>query len=154
MAIHSAGILLYRFLDGRLQVMLVHPGGPYWARRDAGAWTIPKGVNEAGEDLLDTAMRELREETGIETAGPFIDLGEIRQPSGKIVHVWAVAQDVDVTQLVSNTFSLEWPRNSGIIRDYPEVDRGQWFGTGLARQKILPGQAGFLERLVRALSSV
>lgn len=151
MSLRSAGILLYRFVDGGLEVMLVHPGGPYWARKDAGAWTIPKGLREANENALDAARRELREETGFETHGPYIDLGEIKQPSGKLVHVWAVEQDADTAQLVSNTFSLEWPRDSGVIKDYPEVDRGEWFGIEEARKKILPGQAGFIQRLVRAL---
>lgn len=151
MNLRSAGILLYRFADGRPEVMLVHPGGPYWARKDEGAWTIPKGLCEANESPLDAAKRELREETGFESQGPFLDLGEIKQPSGKIIHVWAVEQDVDTARLVSNTFSLEWPRNSGVIREYPEVDRGQWFGIQEARKRILSGQAGFIERLMQAL---
>lgn len=149
MSLHSAGILLYRFAAGRLEVMLVHPGGPYWMNKDEGAWTLPKGLCEADETLLEAAQREFREETGFEAAGMSISLGEIKQPSGKIVHAWAVEQDVDTSLLTSNTFSLEWPRNSGVMNEYPEVDKGQWFGVEEARKKILRGQAEFIDRLVR-----
>lgn len=152
MKLRSAGILLYRFTAGRLEVMLVHPGGPYWAHKDAGAWTIPKGLCEADETPLEAARREFREETGFEAVGEFIALGELKQRSGKIVHAWAVEQDVDTSRIVSNTFSLEWPRNSGVINEYPEVDRGQWFGVDEARKKILCGQAGFVDRLLHVVS--
>jgi len=152
MSLCSAGILLYRFTDSRLEVMLVHPGGPYWVRKDDGAWTIPKGLCEVGEKPLDAARREFREETGFEVDGRLVELGELKQPSGKIVHAWAVEQDVDPARLVSNTFSLEWPPKSGLTSQFPEVDRGQWFGIEGARRKILRGQTGFLDRLVRRVA--
>jgi predicted NUDIX family NTP pyrophosphohydrolase len=152
MSLCSAGILLYRFVGGRLEVMLVHPGGPYWAHKDDGAWTIPKGLCEAHEAPLEAARREFGEETGFEVDGRFIELGELKQPSGKIIHAWAVEQDVDPAGIVSNTFSLEWPPNSGMTRQFPEVDKGQWFGIEEARRKILRGQAGFLDRLVRRVA--
>ncbi|MFA7388504.1 MAG: NUDIX domain-containing protein [Thiohalobacteraceae bacterium] len=151
MSIHSAGILLYRFAEGRLEVMLVHPGGPYWAKKDEHAWTIPKGLCEPDETPLDAARREFREETGFEAIGEFIELGQLKQPSRKIVHAWAVEQDVDTSRLVSNSFDLEWPRNSGVIKAYPEADKGQWFGIEEAREKILRGQVEFLERLMQTL---
>lgn len=151
MAIRSAGILLYRFVDGRLEVMLVHPGGPFWQHKDTGAWSIPKGLCEGDESPLETAKREFREETGFEAAGEFIDLGELKQPSGKIVHAWALGQDMDTSRIVSNTFSLEWPRNSGRVKDYPEVDRGEWFGIDMARERLLQGQLGFLDRLLASI---
>ena len=152
MTVHSAGILLYRFAVDGLEVMLVHPGGPYWAHKDAAVWTIPKGHCEEHESLLAAAKREFREETGFEADGVFIELGELRQPSGKIVHAWAVERDIDTSKIVSNTFSLEWPRNSGVINVYPEVDKGQWFEIEEAKNKILRGQVGFIERLQRALA--
>lgn len=148
MSLHSAGLLLYRIVAGRLEVMLVHPGGPYWAGKDDGAWSIPKGLCEADEMPLDTARREFTEETGFVAQGAFHALGELKQPSGKIVHAWAVEQDVDTARLVSNTFTLEWPRHSGVLREYPEVDAGRWFGIEEAGRKIQRGQAGFLARLV------
>ena len=151
MSVHSAGILLYRFVDDRLEILLVHPGGPYWAHKDEGAWTIPKGLCEAGESPLDAAIREFREETGFEANGMFIELGELKQPSGKIVHAWAVEQDVDTSRIISNTFSLEWPRNSGVVNEYPEVEKGQWFGIEEARKKILRGQDDFVDRLMRVV---
>lgn len=147
MSLCSAGILLYRFADGRLEVMLVHPGGPYWARKDDGAWTLPKGLCQADEDPLDAARREFREETGFEVHGRLVGLGRLKQPSGKTMHAWAVEQDVDASKLVSNTFSLEWPPRGGVTRQFPEVDRGQWFAPDEARRKILPGQAAFIDRL-------
>lgn len=152
MSVRSAGILLYRFAAGRLEVLLVHPGGPYWAHKDAASWTIPKGLCEANESPLDAAKREFREETGFEANGSFIELGALKQPSGKIVHAWAVEQDLDTSRLVSNTFSLEWPRGSGVINVYPEVDQGQWFGIEQAREKLLRGQLEFVERLLRVVT--
>ena len=152
MSVCSAGILLYRFVDNRLEVMLVHPGGPYWANKDEGVWTIPKGLCEESESPLDAAKREFREETGFGANGNFIGLGELKQPSGKIVHAWAVEQDIDTSRIVSNTFSLEWPRNSGVINEYPEVDKGQWFGIAEAKAKILRGQVEFVERLIRTVT--
>lgn len=129
--------------------MLVHPGGPYWVNKDDGAWTLPKGLCEADETLLEAAQREFREETGFEATGTFISLGELKQPSRKIVHAWAVEQDADISKITSNTFSLEWPRNSGVMNAFPEVDKGQWFGIEEARKKILRGQVEFIDRLVR-----
>lgn len=150
-SVHSAGILLYR-LDGRRpQVMLVHPGGPLWAARDAGAWSIPKGLVDDGEALLDAARREFCEETGFAVDGRFTALGELRQPSGKIVHAWAVEGDFDVERLHSNTFEMEWPKRSGRMQAFPEVDRAQWFDLGEARVRITRGQAGFLDRLMAQL---
>ena len=152
MSVRSAGILLYRFAAGRLEVLLVHPGGPYWAHKDAASWTIPKGLCEANESPLDAAKREFREETGFEANGSFSGRGALKQPSGKIVHAWAVEQDLDTSRLVSNTFSLEWPRGSGVINVYPEVDQGQWFGIEQAREKLLRGQLEFVERLLRVVT--
>ena len=148
MSVRSAGILLYRFNEGKLLVMLVHPGGPFWAKKDDGAWSIPKGIYEEGENPLDAAKREFQEETGQEVEGEFIDLGEVKQPSRKIVHAWALESNFDTSRIISNTFSLEWPPKSGITREYPEVDKGQWFDLQEARGKILKGQSEFLDRLV------
>src|SRR5262245_57408984 len=120
----SAGILLYRWPASELHVFLVHPGGPFWAKRDAGAWSIPKGESDAGDDLLRTAKREFEEETGMTIDGDFIGLAPLRQPSGKTVHAWAVEGDLDASSIRSNTFSLEWPPRSGKRREFPEIDRG------------------------------
>ncbi|MGB9927813.1 MAG: NUDIX domain-containing protein [Methanosarcina sp.] len=150
---YSAGILLYRFKNGKLEVMLVHSGGPIWAKKDIGTWSIPKGLPEKNEKLLDTAKREFEEETGFGVEGEFIDLGEIYQPSRKIIHIWALEKDMDVTHIVSNTFKLEWPRQSGKIQEYPEVDKADWFGIELATEKIRKGQKGFIDRLIEAISS-
>jgi predicted NUDIX family NTP pyrophosphohydrolase len=147
----SAGLLLYRSSANGLEVLLVHPGGPYFARKDLGAWSVPKGLPAPGEDLLATARREVREETGFAIDGPAIALGEVRQASGKVVHAWAVRADVDPSRLESNTFELEWPRGSGRIRAFPEVDRAAWFDLAEARRRIVPAQAAFLDRLVEAL---
>ena len=152
MSVHSAGILLFRYRGKDLEVFLVHPGGPFWAKRDEGAWSIPKGLCEENEELLEAARREFREETGFEADGRFIELGQIKQPSKKIVHVWALEKDINASEVRSNTFSLEWPKGSGVIREYPEADRGEWFSLDRAKQKILKGQAGFLDRLVERLS--
>ena len=144
----SAGILLYRYQDDTLEVLLVHPGGPLWKHKDLGAWSIPKGLFEVTEDALDAAKREFVEETGFEINGAFISLGEIRQPSNKIVHTWAIEGNLDATRISSNSFTMEWPMRSGHIREFPEVDRGEWFDLQTARKKIYEGQAPFLDRLI------
>jgi predicted NUDIX family NTP pyrophosphohydrolase len=147
----SAGILGFRHAS-RLEVLLVHPGGPLWARRDAGAWTIPKGLVEPGETPEAAAVRELREETGWTVSGELLPLGTIRQKSGKVVHGFAAPLDVDPSTLVSNTFPLEWPPRSGLIARYPEVDRALWLGIAEAREKILDGQLPLLDRLSERLT--
>jgi predicted NUDIX family NTP pyrophosphohydrolase len=149
----SAGLLLYRRPSGVLEVFLAHPGGPFWHNRDAGAWTIPKGVAEPGEDLLAAACREFEEETGVRPAGPFLSLGSIRQKAGKLVHGWAWEGDADVTRVTSNTMRTEWPRGSGRLITFPEVDRCAWYDPASARQKINPAQAQFIDRLEAALSA-
>ena len=149
----SAGLLLYRLSDDGASVLLVHPGGPFWAKKDLGAWSIPKGEYAAGEDPLAAARREFEEETGARPAGDFRPLGEGTQPGRKLVSAWAVAGDFDPATLVSNTFELEWPPRSGRKARFPEVDRAQWFSLDEARQKILPGQRGFIDRLVQVLAS-
>ena len=151
MARISAGLLLYRDGPRGLEVLLVHPGGPFFAKRDLGAWSIPKGEVEEGEDLLAAARRELVEETGFAADGPATPLGEIRQKGGKIVHAWAVRGDADPDRLRSNLFELEWPRGSGRKRTFPEVDRAAWFSLDAARERLLPAQVQFLERLAAAL---
>jgi predicted NUDIX family NTP pyrophosphohydrolase len=151
MARQSAGILPYRHNQGRLEVFLIHPGGPFWATKDAGAWSIPKGLFRDDEDSLAAAKREFREETGFEPAGEMIPLEPVRQPGGKLVHAWAMEGDFDPEQLRSNTFSMEWPRGSGQQREFPEVDRGAWFTVEEAARKILPGQAPFLAQLFERL---
>lgn len=150
----SSGILLFRFSAGRPLLLLVHPGGPYWARRDRGAWTIPKGECEEGESAQACALRELGEELG---AAPeldpeaLIDLGAVRQKSGKVVEAWAAEGDFDPALLGSNTFSLEWPPRSGRQGEFPEVDRAEWFELEQAREKILPAQAELIDRLLEHL---
>lgn len=151
MSVHSAGILLFRRRGNGLEVFLVHPGGPFWAARDAGAWSIPKGLCEADEPPLMAAKREFSEETGFTVDGDFIALGQLKQPGGKIVHAWALERDIDAAALHSNTFVLEWPKGFGIMREYPEVDRGAWFGLTQARRRMLKGQLGFIDRLVEQL---
>jgi predicted NUDIX family NTP pyrophosphohydrolase len=151
MSVHSAGILLFRRPGNGLEVFLVHPGGPFWAARDAGAWSIPKGLCEADELPLVAAKREFSEETGFTVDGDFIDLGQLKQSGGKIVYAWALEKDVDAAAIHSNTFILEWPKGSGIMREYPEVDRGAWFDLAQAGRKMLKGQLGFIDRLVERL---
>ncbi len=143
----SAGLLLFREAAGVLEVFLVHPGGPYWARKDAGAWSIPKGEFSDGEDLLHAARREFEEETGMSAAGEFVPLQPVRQPSGKVIHAWTLRADVDPARVRSNTFSIEWPPRSGQRRDFPEVDRAAWCTLDEAASKIQKGQAPFLEQL-------
>lgn len=149
---HSAGILLHRRTAGRLEVLLVHPGGPLWAKRDAGAWSIPKGEYEPAEDALTAARREFAEELGVAAPdGEPIDLGEVRQKSGKWVRAWALAGDLDVTGIVSNTCLVQWPPRSGRQIEVPEVDRAEWFELPAAREKLNAGQVPLLDRLEQAL---
>ncbi len=143
----SAGMLPYRWSGERLEVLLVHPGGPFWARKDAGAWSIAKGELGAEEDGLAAARRELAEETGLAPAGPFIALASVRQAGGKTVHAWAVACDCDPRAIRSNTFTMEWPPRSGALREFPEVDRAQWFALAEARVKLLAAQVPLLDAL-------
>ena len=146
--------MLYRMRGGKVEVFLVHPGGPYWARKDDGAWSIPKGEHDVGDDPLATAKREFREETGFELAGSFRALTPLTQPGGKVVSAWAVQGDLDAATVQSNTFSLEWPPHSGKIQEFPEVDRGAWFDLHTARAKLLPGQRGFLNQLQQLLQDI
>ena len=148
----SAGILLYRGSDDALEVLLVHPGGPFWARKDAGAWSIPKGEYEDGEDPRACALREFEEETGTALPpGELIDLGEIRQKGGKVVTAWAAAGDLDAAAVRSNTFAMEWPPRSGRQTEFPEIDRAGWFGVEEAREKLNAAQTEFLDRLLGRL---
>jgi predicted NUDIX family NTP pyrophosphohydrolase len=151
MAQHSAGILLYRRRSGGVEVLLVHPGGPFWANKDEGVWSIPKGLYEAGEDPLAAARREFAEETGTEVAGEAVALGAFRQSSAKIVDAWAIEGDFDPAGLKSNTFTMEWPPRSGKTREVPEVDRAAWFTPEAAVSKLLKGQRPILEALMRHL---
>jgi predicted NUDIX family NTP pyrophosphohydrolase len=149
----SAGILLYRQRDGAPEVLLVHPGGPLWARKDAGAWSNPKGEYDVGEEPLSAARREFEEELGAPPPpGEPLALGEIRQRSGKRVQAWALAGDLDASTVTSNTFELEWPPRSGRMREFPEVDRAEWFPLALARERINPAQVELLDRLAAALA--
>jgi predicted NUDIX family NTP pyrophosphohydrolase len=143
----SAGILLYRFENKQLLFLLVHPGGPFWAKKDEGAWTIPKGEPEEGEELLPAAQREFYEETGHQPDGKFLKLAPIKQKSGKLVHAWAVEGEMDVAMLKSNTFELEWPPRSGKMRSFPEINKAQWFTAEEASVKILPAQRALIEEL-------
>jgi predicted NUDIX family NTP pyrophosphohydrolase len=143
----SAGILLYRLIKNEIEVFLVHPGGPYWANKDKGAWSLPKGEFEEGEDPLETAKREFAEETGSKITGEFCRLLPLKQPGGKIVHVWAVEGDLDAATVKSNLFTLEWPPHSGARQQFTEVDKGKWFKLHTAKEKLLPGQRPFLDQL-------
>jgi predicted NUDIX family NTP pyrophosphohydrolase len=145
----SAGILLCRSNNGTPEVMLVHPGGPFWAKKDEGAWSVPKGEFEDGEEPLQAAIREFEEETGVRLpgSGKFITLTPLKQKSGKMVFVWALEFDMETSKLESNTFELEWPPRSGKKIAVPEIDRAQWFGFDEARVKIIPGQKGFLDEV-------
>jgi predicted NUDIX family NTP pyrophosphohydrolase len=148
----SAGILLYRLSGGRPEVLLVHPGGPFWARRDAGAWSVPKGEYEDADDPLAAARREFEEETGtaLET-GELLELGDVRQKNGKVVSAWAAEGDLDADAVHSNSFTMEWPPRSGRTAEFPEIDRVGWFGIDEAREKLNPAQAEFLDRLLELL---
>jgi predicted NUDIX family NTP pyrophosphohydrolase len=154
----SAGIVLYRIRDGGPEVLLVHPGGPLWSRRDAGAWSIPKGECDHGEDLLDCALREFGEELGTRppTRPPTdttpLELGTVRQRGGKLVSAWALEGDLDVDTVRSNTFAMEWPPRSGVRLEFPEIDRAEWFALERAHEKILAAQAELLDRLAARLA--
>lgn len=149
----SVGILLWRTRAGHLEVLLAHPGGPLWAKKDLGHWTIPKGETEPGEELLGVARREFAEETGHDAPdGPLIDLGEIVQRSGKRVRAWAAEGDLDPSSAASNTYEMEWPPRSGAIRAFPEVDRVEWFGLDEGRRRLKAAQTPFLDRLQTALT--
>jgi predicted NUDIX family NTP pyrophosphohydrolase len=143
----SAGLLLYRRGERGVEVFLVHPGGPYWEKKDLGAWTIPKGEYGDDEEALDAARREFHEETGFVAEGKFVELGSVRQAGGKIVSAWAVEGDCDAARLVSNTCEIEWPPRTGRRIEIPEVDRGEWFSLAEAREKMFEAQQEFLERL-------
>jgi predicted NUDIX family NTP pyrophosphohydrolase len=147
----SAGLLLYRRTGAGLELFLAHPGGPFWRGRDAGAWTIPKGIAEPDEDLLTAACREFEEETGVHPTGPFVPLGVIRQKAGKLVHAWAWEGDADPAHVTSNTMKTEWPRGSGRWLTFPEVDRCAWFTPDEARFKINPAQTELIDRLESTL---
>ncbi|HEU4945085.1 MAG TPA: NUDIX domain-containing protein [Solirubrobacterales bacterium] len=151
MAATSAGILLYRRKGETLEVLLVHPGGPFWAKKDAGAWSVPKGKIEEGEEQRACSLRELGEELGSSLGlgvEQLVELGSVRQKSGKVVHCWAAEADFDPADLRSNTFELEWPPRSGVRREFPEVDRAEWFAPEEARRRINPAQADFIDRLL------
>jgi predicted NUDIX family NTP pyrophosphohydrolase len=145
----SAGVLLHRVRDVVVEVLIVHPGGPFWARKDDGAWSIPKGEYADGDDPWQAARREFVEEIGLPLPdGPPVELGTVKQAGGKLVTAFALRADLDVTGARSNTFELEWPRGSGKLREFPEVDRVAWFAVGQARTKLLKGQLAFLDRLM------
>ncbi|MEJ7767808.1 MAG: NUDIX domain-containing protein [Chitinophagaceae bacterium] len=154
MAKKSAGILLFRLKSNLLQVFLVHPGGPYFQKKDTGSWSIPKGEISESEDPLEAAKREFCEETGFNIEGVCIPLSPIRQKSGKIVYPWAVKGNIDETKIRSDTFQLEWPPRSGKFNEYPEIDRGEWFDITTAKTKILPAQVSILEELMNGQPSL
>jgi predicted NUDIX family NTP pyrophosphohydrolase len=151
MAKKSAGLLLFRRRGSGVEILLAHPGGPFWARKDDGAWTIPKGLIDQGEDPLDAAVRECQEELGILISGEFLPLTPLTQSGGKVVLAWAVESDFDPQTLNSNTFEMEWPPRSGKRQAFPEVDRAEWFPPQTARQKILKGLAPFIDELLALL---
>lgn len=149
----SAGLLLYKLEQSELQILLVHPGGPFFRNKDAGAWTIPKGEVQEGEDLLATACREFTEETDVALSGAFLPLTPIKQKSGKVVHAWAVAGNFNPSHLKSNTFQLEWPPKSGKLAEFPEVDRAAWFTLEQAKEKINAAQLSLVEELATKLAA-
>lgn len=150
MPVHSAGIIAYKFFEGRLMVMLAHPGGPFWAKKDSASWSIHKGLVEEGEEIIEAAKREFEEETGCKIKNELIELGTIKA-SNKIITIFAVNMDIDVSKVKSNTFEMEWPPKSGKTAEFPENDRSEWFFAEEARKKIFKGQIGFLDKLVTSL---
>jgi predicted NUDIX family NTP pyrophosphohydrolase len=153
MAKLSAGLLMYRLRGGRAEVLLVHPGGPFWKNKDQGAWSLPKGEAAAGQDLLEVARREFEEETGIRPSGSLFELEPVKQKGGKVVHAWAFEGDCDPSAIRSNTFTMEWPPRSGRQAEFPEVDRAAFFDLETAGRKINPAQAALLDQLKRRLNS-
>jgi predicted NUDIX family NTP pyrophosphohydrolase len=149
----SAGLLMYRRRRSVLEVFLVHPGGPFWQKKDAGSWSIPKGEYMPEEDPLDVAKREFQEETSFKPFGEFMPLTPRKQPSGKIIAAWAFEGDCDACAIKSNTFLIEWPPRSGRQQEFPEVDRAGWFSISVAREKIIKGQSGFLDELTQILKT-
>ena len=143
----SAGLLMYRHQGGQLQVLLAHPGGPFFKNKDDGAWSIPKGEIEADEDFLEAAQREFEEETSLKPVGPFIELTPVKQKGGKVVHAWAFEGDCDLAKIISNTFTMEWPPKSGRQTEFPEIDRAEFFDLKTARQKINAAQARMIDEL-------
>lgn len=152
MAKVSAGLLMYRRRGGRVEVLLVHPGGPFWRNKDAGAWSIPKGEVQAGEDPLAAARREFEEELGLRAEGPFTQLSPVKQRGGKVVHAWAFEGDCDPAAIRSNTFTTEWPPRSGRMAEFPEIDRAEFFTLAEALDKVNPAQAGLIDQLGRLLA--
>ena len=149
----SAGLLMYRIKDGAVRVLSAHPGGPFFRKKDEGAWSIPKGEPDAGEDLLTAAQREFEEETGVQPQGPFIPLRPIQQKGGKVVHAWAFEGDCDPAAIKSNTFTIEWPPKSGRQAEFPEIDRADFFGLATARKKIKAGQESLIDELAAMLKT-
>lgn len=148
----SAGILLYRKKGQKHQILLVHPGGPFWAHKDEHAWSVPKGIPEKGEDLLQTAKREFKEETGFEVEGDFMPLNPAKYPNGKMVYAYALQDEIDEQQVKSNTIDIEWPPNSGKTINIPEVDKARWFSLDEAKRKIHKGQVAIIENLEKKLN--
>ncbi|TMI97128.1 MAG: NUDIX domain-containing protein [Bacteroidetes bacterium] len=149
----SAGILLYRIKNKMLEVLLVHPGGPFWIKKDAGAWTIPKGELNVDEEPFDAAIREMKEETGIILKGNFIELTPVKQKGGKLVYAWAKEQDVDLSDIKSNEFEMEWPPKSGKKKIFPEIDKADWFDLKTAKEKMNAGQVPLIQELIIKLKS-
>ena len=147
----SAGILMYRRRHGTVDLLLLHPGGPYWAGKDEGAWSIPKGLFEEGEDALAAAAREFEEETGMKPTGPFVELGVFKQPGGKRVFAWAMEGEFDLAAFASNSFAMEWPPKSGRMQEFPEADRAEWFSAGEALVKVTRGQRPIIDALLERL---
>ena len=148
----SAGLLMYRIDDGNLQILVAHPGGPFFKNKDEGIWSIPKGEPDDEEVLLEAARREFEEETGVKPSGPFVALAPVKQKGGKVVHAWAFEGDCDPTAIVSNTFTMEWPPKSGQQIEFPEIDRAEFFDLETARQKINPAQAGLIDELQKIVA--
>lgn len=150
----SAGILLYRFKNNLPEVLLVHPGGPFWINKDDGSWSIPKGEFEENENPLHAAIREMEEETGIKVSGEFIELTPVKQKSGKVIYAWSLLQDIGITQIKSNTFEIEWPPKSGKKKEFPEIDKAAWFSFPIAGTKIIQGQLPFIQELKIKLEDI